>query len=93
MPIHSRNTISVLAGHKSYIALTEKYERGDKQIKGKPGFPRYKRKNNIQITFTKYAFRREGNVLKLSIYNEMQEKFKVKSLNFLIPKRLRKNVY
>ncbi|MFR0823453.1 MAG: RNA-guided endonuclease InsQ/TnpB family protein [Clostridia bacterium] len=84
--------LDVLADHKSYIALTEKYERGDKQIKGKPRFPRYKRKNNIQITFTKYAIRREGNVLKLSISKEMQEKFKVKSLNFLIPKKLRKLV-
>ena len=28
--------LDVLADHKSYIALTEKYEREDKQIKGKP---------------------------------------------------------
>ena len=46
----------------------------------------------MQITFTKYAIRIEGNSLKLSISKEMQEKFKVKSLNFLIPRKLKKLV-
>ena len=46
----------------------------------------------MQITFTKCAIRLEENTLKLSISKEMQEKFKVKSLNFLIPKKLKKLV-
>ena len=64
----------------------------DKTIKGEPRKPRYKNSGSIQITFTKYAIRTEGNTLKLSISKEMQEKFKVKSLNFLIPKKLKKLV-
>ena len=54
--------------------------------------PRYKNNGKIQITFTKYAIRTEGRRIKLSISKKMQEKFKVKSLNFLIPKKLEKLV-
>ena len=43
----------------------------------------------MQVTFTKYAIRVEGKILKLSISKEVQEKFKVKSLNFLIPSKLK----
>ena len=46
----------------------------------------------MQVTFTKYAIRVEGKILKLSISKEVQEKFKVKSLNFLIPRKLKKLV-
>ena len=53
----------------------------------------YKKNNSIQeIVFTKYAIREEKNILKLSISKKMQEKYKVKSLNFLIPRKLRKLV-
>ena len=51
--------------------------------------PRYKN-GEVQITFTNYAIRVEGRKIKLSISKKMQEKFKVKSLNFLIPKELEK---
>ena len=63
--------INCIRDHKSYIALKEKYENGDKSIKGKPNKPRYKNSGKIEITFTK---------------------FKVKSLNFLIPRKLKKLV-
>ena len=84
--------LNQLSDRKSYLAIKEKYEKGDKTIKGKPRQPRFKQADNMQITFTKYAIRVEGNILKLSISKEMQEKFKVKSLNFLIPRKLKKLV-
>ena len=49
--------------------------------------PRYKNKGKIQITFTNYAIRKDERTIKLSISKEMQKKFKVKSLNFLMPKK------
>ena len=94
--LHSHTLLEIIlncvSDHKSYLALKEKYNNKDKNIKGKPKKPKYKNLGKIQITFTKYAIRQEGNILKLSISKEMQEKFKVKSLNFLIPKKLKKLV-
>ena len=84
--------LNQLSDRKSYLAIKEKYEKGDKTIKGKPRQPKFKQVDKMQITFTKYAIRVEGNILKLSISKEMQEKFKVKSLNFLIPRKLKKLV-
>ena len=84
--------LNQLSDRKSYLAIKEKYEKGDKTIKGKPRPPKFKQADKMQITFTKYAIRVEGNILKLSISKEMQEKFKVKSLNFLIPSKLKKLV-
>ena len=54
--------------------------------------PRYKKEEKVQITFTKYAIRKEGRTIRLSISKKIQEKFQVKSLNFLIPKKLEKLV-
>ena len=76
--------------HKSYLALKEMYKEGNEDIKEKPQMPRYKNNGKIQITFTNYAIRKDGRKIKLSISKEMQEKFKVKSLNFLMPKKLEK---
>ena len=84
--------LNCIRDYKSYIALKEMYEEGNKDIKEKPQMPRYKNNGKIQITFTKYAIRTEGRRIKLSISKKMQEKFKVKSLNFLIPKKLEKLV-
>ena len=84
--------LNYIGDYKSYIAIKEMYEKGNKEIKGKPRMPRYKKEEKVQITFTKYAIRREGRILKLSISKNMQEKFQVKSLNFLIPKKLEKLV-
>lgn len=92
--IHSHTMLEIIIGmvgeYKSYLALKEKYEKGSKDVKGKPRMPRYKAEKNIQVAFTKYAIRIENNTIKLSLSKEMQEKFKVKSLNFLIPKKLKK---
>ena len=82
--------LNCIRDHKSYLALKEMYEEGNEYIKEKPQKPSYKNKGKIQITFTNYAIRKEGRAIKLSISKEMQKKFKVKSLNFLIPKKLEK---
>lgn len=84
--------INYVGDYKSYMAIKEMYETGNKEIKGKPRMPRYKQEAKVQITFTKYAIRREERKIKLSISKNMQEKFQVKSLNFLIPKKLEKLV-
>ena len=85
--------LGVIASYKSYVSLTKIYKEDNLKLKGKPNFPKYKKNNSIQeIVFTKYAIREEKNILKLSISKKIQEKYKVKSLNFLIPRKLRKLV-
>lgn len=83
--------IGVIGSYKSYISLCNMYEKDKNSLKGKPRFPRFKKEKSVQeITFTKYAIRIEENKIKLSLSKEMQEKYEVKSLNFLIPRKLRK---
>ena len=85
--------LGVIASYKSYVSLSRIYKEDNSKLKGKPNFPRFKNNNSIQeIIFTKYAIRVEKNILKLSISKKIQEKYKVKSLNFLIPRKLRKLV-
>ena len=84
--------LNYIGDYKLYIEVSNKYRDGKKEIKGKPRMSRYKKEDKILITFTKYAVRQEGREIKLSISKKMQEKFKVKSLNFLIPKKLEKLV-
>ena len=84
--------LNYIGDYKSYIAIKGMYEKEDKEIKGKPRMPRYKKEEKVQITFTKYAIRKEGRTIRLSISKKIQEKFQVKSLNFLIPKKLEKLV-
>ena len=84
--------LNYIGDYKSYIAIKGMYEKEDKVIKGKPRMPRYKKEEKVQITFTKYAIRKEGRTIRLSISKKIQEKFQVKSLNFLIPKKLEKLV-
>ena len=84
--------LNYIGDYKSYVAIKSMYEKGEKEIKGKPRMPRYKKEDKVQITFTKYAIRKEGRTIKLSISKKIQEKFQVKSLNFLIPKKLEKLV-
>ena len=84
--------LNYIGDYKSYIAIKEMYEKENKETKGKPRMPRYKKEDKVQITFTKYAIRKEGRTIKLSISKKIQEKFQVKSLNFLIPKKLEKLV-
>ena len=84
--------LNYVGDYKSYIAIKGMYEKENKEIKGKPRMPRYKKEEKVQITFTKYAIRKEGRTIRLSISKKIQEKFQVKSLNFLIPKKLEKLV-
>ena len=85
--------IGVIGSYKSYIKLCDMYEKDKKSLKGKPRFPRFKKEKMAQeIIFTKYAIRIKGNKMKLSLSKRIQEKYEVKSLNFLIPRKLRKLV-
>ena len=77
--------LNVVQNYKSYMALKEKYENDKNSLKGAPKISRYKNENDRkEIVFTKYAVRIENNTLKLSLSKEIQNKFQVKSLNFLI---------
>ena len=85
--------LGIIGSYKSYVSLCNMYEKDKNSLKGKPRFPKFKKeKTNQEIIFTKYAIRIEGNKIKLSLSKNMQEKYKVKSLNFLIPRKLRKLV-
>ena len=84
--------ISVLSSQKSYIELNKLYEKDKNKLKGRPNMSKYKNKGKSEIVFTKYAIRVEGNVIKLSLSKDMQSKYQVKSLNFLIPRKLKKLV-
>jgi len=84
--------INVIENYKSYLRAKEEYEKNIEIFKGRPKVPRYKGEKRQEIVFTKYAIRIEGNKIKLSISKEMQKKYLVKSINFLIPKRLKKLV-
>ena len=85
--------INVVQNYKSYVALKEKYENNQNSLKGMPHMPRYKhKKDKKEIVFTKYAVRIEKNKIKLSLSKELQEKFQVKSLNFLISKKIKRLV-
>ena len=85
--------IGVIGSYKSYISLCNIYKKNKNSLRGQPRFPRFKKENIVQeIIFTKYAIRIEGNKIKLSLSKRMQEKYEVKSLNFLIPRKLRKLV-
>ena len=85
--------IGVIGSYKSYISLCNIYKKNKNSLRGQPRFPRFKKENMVQeIIFTKYAIRIEGNKIKLSLSKRMQEKYEVKSLNFLIPRKLRKLV-
>ena len=47
--------LNYIGDYKSYIAIKSMHEKGEKEIKGKPRMPRYKKKEKVQIPFTKYA--------------------------------------
>lgn len=85
--------IGVIGSYKSYISLCNIYKKNKNSLRGQPRFPRFKKENIVQeIIFTKYAIRIEENKIKLSLSKRMLEKYEVKSLNFLIPRKLRKLV-
>ena len=84
--------INVVQNYKSYLKSIEEYKKNKTKFKGEPREPRYKGVNIQEIIITKYGVRKEKNILKLSLSKKMQEKSQVKSLNFLIPKKLEKLV-
>ena len=71
---------------KSYFKSTKDYKKNSSKYLGKPKPPRFKNHNNRknEIIFTKIGIRYQGNTLKLSLSKEMQSKFQVESLNFVI---------
>lgn len=84
--------INVVQNYKSYLKSIEEYKKNKTKFKGEPREPRYKGVNIQEIIITKYGVRKEKNILKLSLSKKMQEKYKVKSLNFSIPYELKKLV-
>ena len=84
--------ISVIASEKSYNELKKMYEKDKTSLKGEPKEPKYRKKDIVEIVFTKYAIRYEGKYIKLSLSKEMQKKYQVKSLNLRVPSKLRKLV-
>ena len=85
--------LNVIQNYKSYVKLNEMYEKDNTSLKGKPKLPSYKNeKDTKEIVFTKYAIRIENNKIKLSLSRQMQNKFQVESLNFLISKKIKKLV-
>lgn len=80
--------INVVENYKSYKALEKKYNENPESLKGKPRFPHFKSKPIQAVLITKYAIRIKGQKLMLSLSKEMQAKFKVKSLDIVIPRKL-----
>ena len=67
--------INVVENYKSYKALEKKYNENPESLKGKPRFPHFKSKPIQAVLITKYAIRRKGQKLMLSLSKEMQAKF------------------
>ena len=85
--------LNVIQNYKSYVGLKEMYEKDQNSLKGKPRPPRFKHKNDTkEIVFTKYAIRINNNEIRLSLSKELQNKFQVESLNFLISNKLKRLV-
>lgn len=84
--------INLLSNYKSYIKANKEYEKNKIKFKGRPQCPGFKQENKQGIVFTKYGIRIENNLLKLSLSKKMQKKYQVKSLNFLILRKLKKLV-
>lgn len=82
--------INTVENYKSYKALERKYKEDKTSLKGRPNFPHFKGKNIQEIVFTKYAIRVRENTIMLSLSKSMKEKYKSESLNFLIPRKLKK---
>ena len=74
---------------KSYFASKKDYDKHSEKYNGRPNAPKYKNQDKPnEIIFSNYAIRIEGKKIKLSLSKKMQEKFNVKSLNFVIFDRL-----
>lgn len=87
--LHSHNyqqCLKVLEQNwKSFFAATKDYGKNPEKYKAAPKPPNFKNnKKKNEIIFTNLAIRVDGNIIKLSLSKKMQDKFKVKSLNFNI---------
>jgi IS605 OrfB family transposase len=75
---------------KSYFASIKDYKKNPSKYKGMPQKPKFKNnKNKNEIIFTNLAIRVKENTLMLSLSKSMQEKFRVKSLNFNLPEKIK----
>ena len=78
-----QNWKSFFAGVKDYAIHPEKYE-------AKPQPPKFKNsKNKNEVIFTNFAIRVMNNTIMLSLSKAMQDKFKVKSLNFNLSDKIK----
>jgi len=92
--LHSHNYQQLLKvlekNWKSYFQSLADYKENPSKYKGIPQPPKYKntddRKN--EVIFTNLAVRRKEDTLILSLSKAMQEKFKVDSLKFALPKKV-----
>ena len=87
--LHSHNyqhCLKVLEQNwKSFFATIKDYGKNPEKYKAAPKPPKFKnKKNKNEIIFTNLAIRVCGNIIKLSLSKKIQDKFKVKSLNFNI---------
>ncbi|MBP3255012.1 MAG: transposase [Clostridia bacterium] len=82
--------INTVENYKSYKRLEKIYKEDKSKLKGEPHFPHFKNRNKQEIVYTKYGIRVRNNMLMLSLSKNMQEKYKSRSLNFLIPRKLKK---
>lgn len=75
---------------KSFFEAKSDYLRHPEKYKGCPQPPKFKNKTKKnEVIFTNLAVRLKENTLMLSLSKKMQEKFKVKSLNFNLSEKIK----
>lgn len=75
---------------KSYFASIKDYKKSPSKYKGVPQQPKFKNeKNKNEIIFTNLAIRVKNNIIMLSLSKAMQNKFRVKSLNFNLSDKIK----
>ena len=75
---------------KSFFAAIKDYSKHPEKYKAAPQPPKYKnKKNKNEIIYTNLAIRVRDNTLMLSLSKAMQDKFKVKSLNFNLSDKIK----
>lgn len=79
---------------KSYFSSLKDFKKNPSKYKGMPRPPKFKNMNTnpSQVIFTEFGVRFKDNTLKLSLSKKMQSKYKVKSLNFLLPKPVESSI-
>lgn len=75
---------------KSFFSAIKDYSKHPEKYKAAPQPPKYKNtKNKNEIIYTNLAIRVRDNTLMLSLSKAMQDKFKVKSLNFNLSDKIK----